>query len=520
MKTYKNILIIIFAFFAFSCKNSNNLDFLNSVTAPSNLTAVFDITQDNSGLVSILVTAEGVTEFEVVFGDQENETPTKYSVDALISHTYSEGTFNVVITAVGITGLTTELTKEINVTFKAPENLVVTDELDIANPKKLNVTANADFATIIDIYYGDVDNEVPEHILPGESTSHIYSDAGDYILRVVAKSGGAATTEFVDTITITNAVDPINLPITFESFTVNYAFVDFGNALTSLVDNPHKTGINTSDKVALFVKQSGAETWAGTTMTIENPIDFSTNNLFKIMVYSPKSGSTVKLKVENLTDGNISYEVDATTTVTNQWEELSFDFSAISLINDYQKLSIFFDFGNSGDGSSYYYDNIRLIPNVISDLTIENFEGTAPSFTNFDGGVATVISNPVSSGINTSANVGQMVKNAGEIWGGSYFSLASPIDFTLRKTFKMKVYSNKIGTKVLLKVENLTDGGINFEKEVLTTVANQWEELTFDYSTIDDTKSYQNITLIFDNGTMGDGSADFTYYFDDIILTN
>jgi hypothetical protein len=67
-------------------------------------------------------------------------------------------------------------------------------------------------------------------------------------------------------------------------------------------------------------------------------------------------------------------------------------------------------------------------------------------------------------------------------------------------------------------VENLTNGGISYEKEVTTTTANAWEELTFDYSGINTANSYQKVVLIFDNGTLGDGSANFTYYFDDIRL--
>jgi hypothetical protein len=69
-----------------------------------------------------------------------------------------------------------------------------------------------------------------------------------------------------------------------------------------------------------------------------------------------------------------------------------------------------------------------------------------------------------------------------------------------------------------LKVENPTDGTINFEKEVLTTVANAWEELTFDYATISTSNQYQKLVFIFDNGTMGDGSANFTFLFDDLKL--
>ncbi|MEP6713700.1 MAG: hypothetical protein ABJA37_14835, partial [Ferruginibacter sp.] len=83
---------------------------------------------------------------------------------------------------------------------------------------------------------------------------------------------------------------------------------------------------------------------------------------------------------------------------------------------------------------------------------------------------------------------------------------------------KVKVFSPRVGAKLLLKVENLTNGGISYEKEVTTTTANTWETLTFDYSAIDASKSYQKVVLIFDLGTVGDGSANFTYLFDDITL--
>jgi hypothetical protein len=82
----------------------------------------------------------------------------------------------------------------------------------------------------------------------------------------------------------------------------------------------------------------------------------------------------------------------------------------------------------------------------------------------------------------------------------------------------MKVYSPRVGARVLLKVENQTNGGISYEKEVQTTTANAWEELVFDYSAVNTANSYQKIVLIFDLGTQGDGSANFTWLFDDITL--
>ncbi|PXX98062.1 hypothetical protein DF185_17185 [Marinifilum breve] len=662
----------------FACEtDEDNLYSLDYIGAPTNVEAVFDITQDNSGLVSITPNAEGAQEFIIDFGDgSETET---YKPGDVAEHVYTEGVYSVKIIATSINGKTSEFVQELNVTFKAPENLEVSITNDAQNPRIVSVTATADFATVFEVYFGDVEDEEPTMLMPGESVSHTYEAPGDYDVRIIAKSAGAVTTEYTETVNVPEASDPVNLPVDFESFTINYAFENFGGTTSSVIDNPDVSGINTSAKVAQSVKAAGAEVWAGSFLTLENPIDFSSNTTFKVKVWSPKAGAVVKLKVENLADGDIGFEVDATTTVANEWEELTFDFSAIDQANEYQKVVIFFDFGNNGDDSNYYFDDIKLVPASIpafssiedfegtaptftvfgniadvevvdnpdatganitakvaqltktagsetwagaffeassaldfdnysmikvrtwspksgivvklklenadasithevdvnttianaweeltydfSDapaadyvkvviffdfgntgddsvyyydeiglaneggsgsaaLSLQDFEGTAPEFTNFDGGNASVIDNPDVSGINTSSKVGQMVKNGGQTWGGAYFSLENPMDFATYKKVKMKVWSNKVGAKVLFKVENKDDSSVNYEVELTTTVANTWEELTYDYSGIDATKSYHNIVLIFDNGTTGDGSADFTYYFDDIELTN
>ena len=50
-----------------------------------------------------------------------------------------------------------------------------------------------------------------------------------------------------------------------------------------------------------------------------------------------------------------------------------------------------------------------------------------------------------------------------------------------------------------------------------TTVANGWEELSFDVSGLSG-NVYTGITIIYQLGTVGDGGPDFTLYFDDIQL--
>ena len=181
-----------------------------------------------------------------------------------------------------------------------------------------------------------------------------------------------------------------------------------------------------------------------------------------------------------------------------------------------------FKFESVAPGKTVYLDNIYFWKNPAAlaapSLPID-FESSAVAytFTDFDGGVGTKIANPNPSGINTSANVGRIVKGAGQPWAGSLIALAAPINFSVNKIFKVKVYSPRVGAKLLLKVEGAA-GVVPFEREVVGTVANGWEEMTFDYQAVSTTNVYTKLVFIFDLGTVGDASANFTFLVDDIRL--
>ncbi|MBE0637450.1 MAG: hypothetical protein IH598_02915 [Bacteroidales bacterium] len=518
MNKMKNIFLIVVILFAgLACeKEIDNLDKVNNVTAPKINAVTYDIAQDNSGLVSIMPQAEGVTGYKIKFGDVENEVPAEYTVNDKITHTYAEGVFKVEITGVGLTGLTNTYQEDLTVSFKAPENLVVTIQADAVNPRIINVSAIADYAAVMDIFFGDTIDEIPVTVLPGEVASNFYEEPGDYEIKVVARSGGAATTEYTEMITISAASDPVNLPINFESFTVNYAFLDFGGNTATVIDNPDQSGINTSARVAKAVKGAGAEIWAGSLLILETPIDFSTNKLFKLKVWSPKSGAVVKLKVENLDSGEIAFEADATTSTSNSWEELEYDFSAIDVSQTYQKIVFFFDFGNVGDDATYYFDDVKLVAgSAPSTLPIQNFEGEPPAFIAF-GNIADIeiLANPDPSGLNTTATVAKLTKTSGaETWAGAFFEHTQVLDLENYKTMKVATWSPVSGIVVKLKIEN-QDASVTHEVDVTNTTANAWEELEYDFSGAP-AADYIRIVIFFDFGNPGNGNE---YYFDEIEL--
>ncbi|RYE17572.1 MAG: hypothetical protein EOP45_15565, partial [Sphingobacteriaceae bacterium] len=254
--------------------------FIDSAVAPSKLALMFDITQDNTGRVTITPNAEGASAFDVYFGDATT-APVQVLPSKNAVHAYAEGLYNVKVVARTVNGKTTELTKPLTVTFRAPENLEVTSEIDPNNNFQLNVSATALYETNFRVFFGDVPNEIPRSFLEGETVNHVYAAAGTYTMRVVAVSGGAATSTLTRTITIVN---PLLLPLTFESSTLAYNFSNFDGGNTTVINNPQANGINTSAKVARMIKGPG-QPWGGSVIGLSAPIDFSVNKTFKMKVF-------------------------------------------------------------------------------------------------------------------------------------------------------------------------------------------------------------------------------------------
>lgn len=211
MKTLKYIFstILIIAL-VWSCEEDGfgDTDFVKNITAPTNVTAAVSVTQDNTGMVTITPLAEGAVSYNVSFGDGSEEV-TEITPGNGIEHVYEEGTYEATITAVSLNGLTTIVTQSVVVSFKAPENLVVTIENDAAISKQVNLSAVADFATMYEVYFGESTDEIPMALNLEETISYQYAEAGTYTIKVVAKSAAIETTEYSEEFVVTAILQPL-----------------------------------------------------------------------------------------------------------------------------------------------------------------------------------------------------------------------------------------------------------------------------------------------------------------------
>ena len=276
MKKYlKIILTLVLSAALFSCSEDDDaMVDLSNLEAPSNLGATFEITQDNTGLVTIIPTGVGSVLYTVDFGDGSPASE-EIKVGQQVEHVYEEGQYEVEITGQNINGKTAQGTQPLTVSFLAPENLETTITKDPNDNYTVSVSATAENAAMYRVYFGEDEDEEPVALMEGETVSYTYSNIGTYNIRVVALSGGAATTEVTEEIVIT---DPLFLPIDFESETLDYTFYNFGGgegAGVPIIENPDPSEVNGSDMVASYTKPENSEIWAGTNILLSEPIDLS-----------------------------------------------------------------------------------------------------------------------------------------------------------------------------------------------------------------------------------------------------
>lgn len=157
------------------------------------------------------------------------------------------------------------------------------------------------------------------------------------------------------------------LPVDFEGAAAP-PFNGFGGSTYAVVDNPGANDVNGSAKVGQYVKGMDGN-WAGIETILEQPLDFNTNGLIKMKVYSPVTGRAL-FKIENKDNNQEFVEVFADITKTDEWEELTFDFSAAAS-GVYNKIAIFMDFDNN-NGGTFYIDDIRqdAVPKGITDAVL------------------------------------------------------------------------------------------------------------------------------------------------------
>ncbi len=188
-----------------------------------------------------------------------------------------------------------------------------------------------------------------------------------------------------------------NAPVDFETGGNGAAwtwtvFENATNPPVNIIANPDMSGANTSATVAEFTALQAGNPWAGCeTMHGADIGSFTldaSNSVVKIMVWKPTI-SDVGIKLVQA-DGAALPEIKVPNTVTNQWEELTFDFSG-QIGTTFDQIVIFpdFDLGGRAQDNVCYFDNITFSMGTAPSMPMT----AAPSPTEAAADVISMFSN-------------------------------------------------------------------------------------------------------------------------------
>jgi len=160
----------------------------------------------------------------------------------------------------------------------------------------------------------------------------------------------------------------------------------------SEIANPVSGGINTSATVVEFIAHTTDNNWTLCHTNDDGEFTFdATNTTLKIMVNKPVL-SRVTIKVEG---AGPATELNSANTVINQWEELTFDASAL-IGETYNKIIIIPDFVepyvtgmDRTTDNTLYFDNIQVPDGVVTGPLPE--PTTAPTTPTHAAGVVIAV---------------------------------------------------------------------------------------------------------------------------------
>jgi hypothetical protein len=482
MKKIKIIISLFVLTILLGCTNESNDIDLNAISAPLNISSLTTITQDNSGKVTFLPRGEGVTRYEVYFGDGTTE-PAIVTPGGTVSHVYTEGVYQAKIVGMGLNGTKTEKIQQVTVSFLAPINFVPT--ITIGNNLSISVTAKADLETYFQVYFGDVANEVPVDFMENETVSHTYTAPGTYQVRVVALSGGAATTEKTESITVTNLF-PAPIPTIPQANVISM----FSDSYVDVTVDTWRTSWSQATLEDVDIKGNAAKKYSALNFVgieaTSSPIDATEMTFFHTDIWS---SNLTEFKVKLVDFGangifgggdDVEHEITISNPAKETWVSLDLPLSDFTGLTTRAHIAQLIYVGAPSGNTTVYIDNVYFynlkgtvtaapVPSLAASKVISMFSDSYSNVT-----VDTWRTSWSSATLTEVTIEGNAAKKYSELDFVGIEATSSPIDATAMTHFHTDVWSSDFTTFKIKLVDfganGIFGGGDDVEHEI--TISN------------------------------------------------
>ena len=248
----------------------------------------------------------------------------------------------------------------------------------------------------------------------------------------------------------------------------------------------------------------------------------ATNRTISARVYSPLAGVPIVLKLENISDAGINTgDMQANEAVVQGWQTLTWTVPADKVGPAYSWVVMLPNLGtraSTDPGETYFFDDIKLlVPAASPNTVLASFdETTALAFEGFNGAETSAIAAGPAGG---NGQAGKIIRLGGEVWAGAKVNVdVIPLAASVRK-ITARVYSPLAGVPIVLKLENVSDAGINTgDIQANETVVQGWQTLSWTVPADKVGPDYSWVVMLPNLGTRASTDPGETYYFDDITL--
>ena len=471
------------------------------------MTAGFTYTlNENTGTVQFINISENATTYSWDFGDEVPVVPASTSLEVNPIKSYMNGTYTVILKAMNAAGAISYFEDIIVINMPLPLGLPMTFDND-----NVNYSATA---------FDGVAYEVVENPAPGGS-----NDVASMVASIT-NSGAAYEGLFFELQTAIDLTTNNTIRMNFWSDAAVSILLKLeqGTAFTEVSANHTGAGWEelqftftaraSYSKLVVFVDPTGTK---GGTFYMDDIVQVSLGDVPVITLIGDAS--------IRLTQGNPYTEQGATASDTEDGDVTSTiviggDTVVTSTPGTYE---VTYTVTDSDGNTTVATRNVQVNAPGVCDadeaqsVSASDLNVTMASAVTIieDGATFEIKANPdFDNAINTSCKVGKVTKQGVAAWDNIQLNLNAKLDFNSNSGLKIKVWSARPNTAVLIKLEQIGNPGNSKELGTKTTsVTSGWEELTYTVGSGESNK-FNKVVIFFDLNANNTS----TYYFDDLKL--